>query len=261
MRLGDWWHSFLVSMQFLTSIPMHKWFARARTMPNAQVAGNALLFYPLVGLLLGALLVVFPFTLNANSVSISPALQAGILLVWWVVLTGALHLDGLGDSADAWLGGLGNPERTLAIMKDPTSGPVAVVVLVLLLLLKWLLLAELLTNQWLLPLLLVPMLARLQVMALIIYTPYVRTKGLGTELKNKAQGRGFWLQVLLVIGGLTLLQFWLSLVLLVVALLVGWYWRKLMVQRLQGWTGDTAGASIELTECVLLFAAVLAYSL
>ena len=260
MKLSDWWHSFLVSMQFLTSIPVHKWFARARSMPGAQVAGNALLFYPLVGLLLGALLVVLPFILNVNSVTLSPALQAGILLVWWVMLTGALHLDGLGDSADAWLGGLGDPERTLAIMKDPTSGPVAVVVLVLLLLLKWLLLAELLTNEWLLPLLLVPMFARLQVMKLIIYTPYVRTKGLGTELKNKAQALGFWLQLLVVIGVLAFMQFWLLLVLLIIALLLGWYWRKLMMQRLQGWTGDTAGASIELTECVLLLAAVVLYS-
>ena len=191
MKLSDWWHSFLVSIQFLTSIPVHKWFASARAMPSTQVAGNALLFYPLVGLILGGLLAVFPLTLITYSVTISSALQAGILLVWWVMLTGALHLDGLGDSADAWLGGLGNSERTLVIMKDPTSGPVAVVVLVLLLLLKWLLLAELLTMQWLLPLLLVPMLARLQVMALIIYTPYVRTKGLGTELKNKAQAPGF----------------------------------------------------------------------
>ena len=261
MKLGDWWHSFLVSMQFLTSIPVHKWFASARSMPSAQVAGNALLFYPLVGLLLGTLLVVFPMLISINAIALSPALQAGIVLVWWVMLTGALHLDGLGDSADAWLGGLGNRERTLAIMKDPTSGPVAVVVLVLLLLLKWLLLAELLTNQWLLPLLLVPMLARLQVMALIIYTPYVRTKGLGTELKNIAQAPGFWLQLLLVIAVLAFLQYWVLLGLLVVAMLIGWYWRKLMMQRIQGWTGDTAGASIELTECLLLLAAVLLYSI
>ena len=101
MKLGDWWHSFLVSMQFLTSIPVHKWFASARSMPSAQVAGNALLFYPLVGLLLGTLLVVFPMLSSINSIALSPALQAGIVLVWWVMLTGALHLDGLGDSADA----------------------------------------------------------------------------------------------------------------------------------------------------------------
>jgi len=47
----------------------------------------------------------------------------------------------------------------------------------------------------------------------------------------------------------------------VVALLAGWYWRYLMLRRLQGWTGDTAGASIELTEVVLLFAIVILFSI
>jgi adenosylcobinamide-GDP ribazoletransferase len=66
-----------------------------------------------------------------------------------VLLSGGLHLDGLADSADAWLGGFGDRERTLTIMKDPRSGPIAVVVLVLVLLLKFCaLLALLATGQW-----------------------------------------------------------------------------------------------------------------
>jgi adenosylcobinamide-GDP ribazoletransferase len=64
-------------------------------------------------------------------------LHAALLLTVWVLLSGGLHLDGLADSADAWLGGFGDRERTLTIMKDPRSGPIAVVVLVLVLLLKF----------------------------------------------------------------------------------------------------------------------------
>lgn len=44
------------------------------------------------------------------------------------------NLDGLADSADAWIGGLGEREKTLAIMKDVHCGPAAVVTLILLLL-------------------------------------------------------------------------------------------------------------------------------
>ena len=261
MGLRDWWHSFLVSMQFLTSIPVHKWFAVARTMPSSKVAGNALLFYPLTGLILGALLFGLASLLWRWQIDISAPLQAGLLLVFWVLLTGALHLDGLGDSADAWLGGLGDQERTLAIMKDPTSGPVAIVVLVLLVLLKWLLLTELIAAKLLLPLICVPVLARLQVMALIIYTPYVRGKGMGSDLKNQPQVWGFWLQLLAIVLALASLQYWLYTGLVVVAILAGWYWRYLMLRRLQGWTGDTAGASIELTEVVLLFAIVVLFAI
>ncbi|MDP6969462.1 MAG: adenosylcobinamide-GDP ribazoletransferase [Gammaproteobacteria bacterium] len=256
MGWRDWWHSFLVSLQFLTSIPVHKWFAVARTIPRGEVAGNALLFYPLAGLILGTLLVALATLLPTLQIGLSPALQAGLLLVFWVMLTGALHLDGLGDAADAWLGGLGDQARTLAIMKDPTSGPVAIVVLVLLLLLKWLLLTELIAAQLLLPLLLVPVLARLQVMALIIYTPYVRGQGMGSDLKNQTQAKGFWVQLVAILLVLLVGQYWQLLGLVALALLAGYYWRRLMIRRLQGWTGDTAGASIELTECVLLLGLV-----
>ena len=257
MTLRDWWHSLLVSMQFLTSIPVHKWFAQARQMPSPQVAGNALLFYPLVGLLIGGLLLLWPAAVDHWQLNISMHINGALVLIVWVFLTGALHLDGLGDSADAWLGGFGDKERTLSIMKDPTSGPIAVTVLVLVLLLKWALLTELLTQQQWLPLLLVPMLARLQVIHLVIYTPYVRSQGLGSELKNQAQGFGFWLQFVAIAVAVALVQYWHGLVLLGVVMINGWYWRSLMMSRLDGWTGDTAGANIELQELVLLLAAVL----
>lgn len=51
-----------------------------------------------------------------------------------MLITGGLHLDGLADTADAWVGGQGDRDRTLAIMKDPRSGPIAIAVIVLLLL-------------------------------------------------------------------------------------------------------------------------------
>jgi adenosylcobinamide-GDP ribazoletransferase len=53
---------------------------------------------------------------------VAAPLQAALLLALWVLLSGALHLDGLADSADAWLGGFGDRERTLQIMKDRAAG-------------------------------------------------------------------------------------------------------------------------------------------
>ncbi|HBM07500.1 MAG TPA: adenosylcobinamide-GDP ribazoletransferase, partial [Pseudomonas sp.] len=116
---------FLIALQFLTCLPV-----RLRGMPEPQQIGRSLLYYPLVGLLLGGMLCLLGVALG----NAAPPLKAALLLAAWVWLTGALHLDGLADSADAWLGGFGDRERTLAIMKDPCSGPVAVAVLVLVLL-------------------------------------------------------------------------------------------------------------------------------
>jgi adenosylcobinamide-GDP ribazoletransferase len=142
----------LIALQFLTSLPI-----RLPAMPEPEQQGRSLLYYPVVGLLLGALLCLAVFVLDGAA----PLLQAALLLTLWVALTGALHLDGLADSADAWLGGFGDRERTLQIMKDPRSGPVAVVVLVLLLLLKFSALLALLQAQQYSALLLAPVLVLL----------------------------------------------------------------------------------------------------
>ena len=255
------YHALILAFQFLTRIPVYRVFTIANTAPTEQVAGKALLYYPLVGSVIGGCLLVWPWLVQYCGLGMSAELQAGLLLVLWVWLTGALHLDGLADSADAWLGGFGDKQRTLDLMKDPTCGPAAVVVLVLVLLVKWLALTEVLaglagTNDNLIymALLSVPVMARCQAMVLVVHTPYVRGQGLGTQLKNQAQSLWVWLQLLLL-GLLSAYLLGQVFVALVSTLVVGyWLMRRLMLQRIDGWTGDTAGASIEVTELMLLLA-------
>ena len=79
--------------------------------------------------------------------------KSGVVVEGHQIITTA---DGLADSADAWVGGLGDRERTLAIMKDPRSGPMGVTAVVLVLLLKFAALASLPladTAIWLAPML------------------------------------------------------------------------------------------------------------
>ena len=113
------WRSLWVALQFLTRLPLP-----GMASIEDRERGYSLLWYPLVGLLIGGLLVMLAAVLS----DISLLLRAALVLTAWVAITGALHLDGLADSADAWMGGLGNRERTLAIMNDPYCGPGAVVV-------------------------------------------------------------------------------------------------------------------------------------
>src|SRR5690606_1176174 len=163
----------LIALQFLTRLPV-----RLPGMPEPRQIGRSLLCYPLVGVLIGALLLAGAWLLDGRPVLLSSAL----LLALWAGLSGGLHLDGLADTADAWVGGYGDRERTLSIMKDPRSGPIAVVVLVLVLMLKFAALAALLqAGQWL-PLFLAPWLARGMLPLLFLTTPYVRPGGLGQAL-------------------------------------------------------------------------------
>lgn len=232
----------LIAVQFLTSLPI-----RLPAMPTAQQQGRSLLHYPSVGLLLGALLWLAALLLAGAP----PILQAALVLTLWVALSGALHLDGLADSADAWLGGFGDRARTLEIMKDPRSGPVAVVVLVLLLLLKFVALLVLLQAQQLEALLLAPLLGRAALLALFLSTAYVRPNGLGQALAaNLPRERARGVLAVVVIGCLLFgVGGLLALACAAVTFLLA---RRAMCRRLGGTTGDTAGALLELVECAVL---------
>lgn len=238
----------LIALQFLTRLPV-----RLPGMPEPRQVGQSLLWYPMVGLLLGLLLLGAAFLLEGHPV----LLQAALLLALWVGLSGGLHLDGLADTADAWVGGYGDRERTLDIMKDPRSGPIAVVVLVVVLLLKFAALVALVDAGQLLPLLLAPWLARGMLPILFLTTPYVRAGGLGQALAEHLPRRELpvWLAVQ---GGVMLVLGWLAWMSLVVALVAFAWLRGRFVRRLGGTTGDTAGAMVEVVEVAVLVAVALA---
>jgi adenosylcobinamide-GDP ribazoletransferase len=230
----------LVAIGFLTRLPVPGY-----AYDDARAKAASLAWYPLVGALIGLLLGVLGWALRDTSALLS----AGLLVTAWVAVTGALHLDGLADSADAWIGGMGDREKTLAIMKDPRSGPAGVVALVLLLLLKFAALASLGPAPWT-ALLLAPLLSRASLAALFLTTPYVRSGGLGTALVD-APLQACVIAVLasaaacLPFGGRGLLA-------LVLAAAVFGLWRRACMTRLGGCTGDTAGALAEMVEVAVL---------
>ncbi|WP_103309595.1 MULTISPECIES: adenosylcobinamide-GDP ribazoletransferase [unclassified Pseudomonas] len=239
---------FWIALQFLSSLPV-----RLPGMPEPEQLGRSLLFYPLVGLVFGGLL----WTLDGLLLGTPLLLHGALVLMAWVLLSGGLHLDGLADSADAWLGGFGDRERTLLIMKDPRSGPIAVVTLVVVLLLKWTALVALIEQEQALALLIVPMLGRGALLGLFLTTPYVRAGGLGQALADHLPRRSGWQVLSACALGCLLLLGWAGLWTLVVATLVFIGLRRMMLRRLQGCTGDTAGALLELLETAVLVALAL----
>lgn len=232
----------LIALQFLTRLPIS-----LPRMPTPEESGRSLLWYPFVGLLLGCLLLLAHVVLNG----VSLWLHAALLLSLWVWLSGGLHLDGLADMADAWVGGYGDRERTLAIMKDPACGPIGVITLVMLLLLKWAaLLALLEAGHWAI-VLLAPWLGRSVLPLLLFTTPYVRPGGMGQVLVEHLPRRS--LPAVLVVHVLAMLMFgWSALLAVSVALMVLLLLRHYLRQRLGGTTGDTAGALVELVEGAVL---------
>ena len=235
--------SFFIAVQFLTRFPLP-----AFDRPKGRDVGRSLLFYPLVGLLIGAVLVA----LNEAAAGASGAVRAALLLAAWVIVTGGLHLDGLADSADAWVGGHGDRKRTLAIMKDSRSGPAAVTVLVVVLILKFAALQTLVVAGAWPALLLAPLLGRGVVPLLFITTPYVRPGGLGSAMAAHLPRYASMGVVLATTLAVPILAGKPGVLALAAAAAMFLLLRALMIRRINGTTGDTVGAMVELTETAVL---------
>lgn len=237
---------FWIALQFLTVFPI-----QLKTIPSAQQNGRSLLFYPVIGLLIGLILLAMAVLLQP----VPLILQASLILVIWIWLTGGLHLDGLADTADAWVGGFGDAERTLKIMKDPACGPIGVLSLIIICLLKWSALYLLLEQQLYGALLLFPVFGRLTALFLFLTAPYVRAKGLGSAMADYLPRTAAWLLIALSVVA-SLYFSWLGLIASVSTFICWIYLRRKFIQRIGGMTGDTIGAGIEITECISLLAFV-----
>ncbi len=238
--------AFFIALGLLTRIPVPKIFY-FNEQDSEKLFGWSVLFYPLIGLLIGGLLLLLSWALSFLSLPTHGLIEAIILLTMWVLITGALHLDGLADSADAWLGGYGDKKRTLDIMKDPYSGPAAVVILILVLLLKFSILIDVTWQA----LLLAPVLARSSVMVLFATTENVRKGGMAETAVKYLSKKSVGIVMLLVLA----LSFYLLKAnswVLVILFIVFYFLRNLMLQRINGMTGDTAGAMLEVMEVITL---------
>jgi adenosylcobinamide-GDP ribazoletransferase len=240
---------FVIAMQFLSRVPMGK-----TIIASDRQWSRSVYFYPLVGAVLGALLVLLASMLS----SVPSFLAAVLILTVWVAFTGALHIDGLADCSDGWVGGQGSRQKTLAIMKDPAAGPIAVVVIVLLLLFKLAAIVVLLESVNRFALLIIPMLARTNLLAAFLYAPYANPVGIGAKVSLYLSSK-LALFFLLIAAAMTfiILPVLISLILLLVTIVVFLLWRTACINRLDGVTGDCMGALVELQEACMLIALAL----
>lgn len=231
-----------LALQLLTRLPTP---AVDQISPLDQ--GRSVVWYPWVGALMGVVLAA-AHTLLAE---VAALLAAALLLLVWVLLSGALHLDGLADSADAWLGGRGERERALAIMKDPYTGPAGVTAVVVVLLVKFSAIASLPPGGMSTVLCLAPLLGRAAVVALFLTTPYVRPGGLGAMAAENLPRHWGCVSVLAAVLVAALSNGVVAVMAVAVVFLL---LRRMMLTRLGGTTGDTAGAMIEIVEMTVLVA-------
>ena len=236
----------LIAIAFLTRLPVP---ALGRI--DDEESGASLVAYPLVGAILGTLLIVIAFVTDA----LPALLTAALVVVAWAALTGALHLDGLADTADAWVGGMGQRERTLEIMKDPSCGPIGVTAIVAVLLLKIAAVAALLDAGAALAIATAAVVGRGGLTLLFLTTPYVRPGGIGEALSHFGPPGASLGSAAVVTALAALLTGWTGLAAVAAGAVTLVVAQHLMSRRIGGTTGDTAGATVELTETAALLGA------
>ncbi|TLM67149.1 MAG: adenosylcobinamide-GDP ribazoletransferase [Deltaproteobacteria bacterium] len=233
-----------LAVAFLSRLPVG---APAEVAPRQL--GRSLAFFPLVGLLLGALLA----GIDQGLAHLLPRpVGDALLLALLALLSGALHLDGFADLCDG-LGGGRDREAALRIMKDSCIGAFGAVGLILLLLLKYQALLSLPAAVKPAALLLLPAAGRWAPVLLTVAIPYLRgPEGTGAAFAAHAGRRELLLASMTVLAAAAALfraeGVMLAGILLAAAAGFG-VWMK---RRLGGVTGDVLGAAVELLELLTL---------
>jgi adenosylcobinamide-GDP ribazoletransferase len=225
-----------LAVQFLTRLPV----PGVNDFSPLDLARSAA-WFPFVGLVVGAVVALLTFALAHRSAPLAGI--AGVLA--WVWLTGALHLDGLADLADALGASHRDRQRFFAALADPHVGVFGIVSIVLVLMLKAAALAILTTDA-------------LIGLPLILAWARLGTLAWGRWLKPLKAGAGEQFGWQLSAGWIVswaALLLGLSIVVapaLCVAPLVLAAWGGWLKARLGGMTGDCLGAGVEVTETALL---------
>lgn len=235
--------SFLLSLQFLTVFPLRI------TKVSAQKMAWAAAFFPLVGLLLGSALAGINTLLGI--LGFPELVTSIILVVSLVVITGGIHLDGLADTADAFLSNKPKAQMLL-IMRDSHIGVMGVLSLISIILLKIGLIYSLNPESSIAALPLMCVLSRWSAVLSMFLSPYARKEG---KARLFIQGMNIKIFVFSTAAAMlcafTIWQIKGLIILLIVAAgtcLAG----RLTNRKIGGITGDTLGATIESAEVVVL---------
>lgn len=232
----------IVAIQFLTRIQL----ARVGEVTPEDL-GRSVGCFPVAGACIGLLLAGFSLVMAAW---LPPGVLAAALILLELVITGGLHCDGLMDTMDGIFSGRSRA-RMLEIMKDSRVGAFGVMGFGVFLLMKWSVLAELLPQPAAPALFIMPVVGRFTAVMAICLFPYGRAEGLGKVFAEYAGRKRLWVALawtLLFTVPFGLKPAFCLVIAGIFALALARYLQRL----LDGLTGDTYGAIIELTEVAVL---------
>ena len=238
------WGDLPAALGLLTRLPI-----KVDTKAAMERGARAAWAWPLAGLVVAVIAALSGIA--ALRLGLPPTIVAGLVLAVQIITTGAMHEDGLADSADGLWGGWTKPRR-LEIMKDSHNGTYGVLALLLSVGLRWQALHLLISLGWLWPALILPaMLSRLPMVALLHALPAARPDGLGQSVGVPPRNTVVLATAIAVATTLLVVGPWaLPLALTVGAVSLGW--ANIAMAKIGGQTGDILGAAQQLAEITAL---------
>ena len=264
---------FLLLLSFMTRIPIPK------TDYDEEKLGKSMKYFPVVGIIVGFILlffcIIFNFILKNISYSAILPLMIIVVILTDLITTGALHLDGLADTFDG-IFSYRSKHKMLEIMKDSRLGSNGALALILYFLLKFILLFSLTIESRegaVYAIMTYPVVARFCSVVSCASSPYARGSGMGKTFVDNTKACGLIVAAIITIlytTGMVFMPFILFTnyllpmqfiiktisIIVVIVLLLGIFayaFSKLIERKIGGITGDTLGALLEISSLVYIF--------
>ena len=234
----------IILIQFMTRIPV---FVNVEY--DEEKLGKSIKYFPLVGAIIGIFL--YGINILVGKITVNRQIAAMIIIIAEIFITGLIHIDGLADTADG-LFSYAEKEKILEIMKDSRVGTNGAVALILYFMTKVILLSEIRPEY----IILYPVISRLSTSINAGLGEYARKNGMSNEIiaKNGKKEAGISIIITMILSFIILKV--KGLIILIFAILFILLLMKGVKRKIGGITGDTMGASLELTSILVLLAGV-----
>jgi adenosylcobinamide-GDP ribazoletransferase len=243
--MREYINDFLLFFQFFTRIPINKSL-------NCEKENfrRGSIFFPVIGLFIGILQwIVFYLLMKVLPVNIT----ALFVVMVPIVITGGLHVDGLGDTCDGFFSFKGDKNKIIEIMKDSTIGTYSCIAIVFDMLARYVAVCTIIEMNLPLMLIATPIIARFTVVFLSFIGKNAKETGSGNIFIGNIHNKQM---IIVTIITLILVPLFIGLskgiILVASALIFSFLFNKFCESKITGHTGDTLGANNELVEILVM---------
>ena len=250
--IKNFFEQFIILIQFMTRIPIP-----LKISYSEKKLGKSIKFFPLVGLIIGLILYFtnFLITVYLKNIFYNKTITAIFFIILEILIVGIIHIDGLADTFDG-LFSYAKKEKMLEIMKDSRIGTNGTVVLILYFITKTVLISEIITIN---PkyLIIFPIIARLSTPVNAGFSNYARKSGMSNAIISE---NGIF-EAIFSLALSIILVFYIIGIKGIVAISIAFVFIIIFMlnvrKKIDGITGDTMGACLELTSILVLFLGII----